>query len=305
MLHFASLPSRHVAAEDLVDAAAKCPACLDGGRRREVLTLQRDPRVTLVECARCRGCSASHVPTAEHLARFYASFYAGMEAHTTFDGARRFARHLGRRLRLDPSGGVRILDFGGGDGSLAIALAEALGAPRRDVSVTLVDPHVAATATAAGIPIERAASLDEVDGRFDVVLASGVLEHLAALHDSLRSLVRCLASGGWLYARTPWHTPLARLLPFTDLSFPAHLHDLGAPFWNRIATALGLPVVVLESRPSVRQAGFARQPLRALAAAAAKAPGRLESLLSPASRADRWWPYVGGWEVLLQRLPDS
>jgi hypothetical protein len=160
-----------------------------------------------------------------------------------------------------------------------------------------VDPHVLA-APGTPPPVVRAARLEEVPGQYDVVLASGVLEHTAALYDILIALFSRIAPGGWFYARTPWTAPLARLLPGADPSFPAHLHDLGALFWDRIVALLAVRLVVVRSQPSIRQHAFRRKPVAAIAATVLKSIGHLQSR----GAAPRWrWPFVGGWEVLLHR----
>lgn len=307
-MRLATLPSRKVEASDLADCTDSCPVCLYRGERRRVLPLQDSPSVYYLECPRCRACSASHIPSEEFLARFYSSFYDGKKEHVTFDGPERFGAHLVRCLPAVPRmEGIRILDFGGGDGRLAAAVGARLLSDGRchQVEVTVVDPHVDELAATAGVPMRRAGELDEGLGQFDLVLASGVLEHMPPFHEVMKRLASAVSPGGCFYARTPWNIPLARILPRGDLSFPAHVHDLGAPFWNQVAETLQLPLRLIRSRPAIRQVGFREAPLRALLAAGLKLPGHLESSISPANRRNRFYRLVGGWEVLLQRAAAS
>ncbi len=303
-MKLASLPSRRVEAADLMDCIESCPVCLYRGERRPVLPLQDAPRVDFLECPVCQACSASHMPSEELLSRFYSSFYDGKEEHVTFDGPERFAAHLVKYLRVAASvERFRILDFGGGDGRLAAAVGSRLlsNGPCHHAEVTVVDPHVGEVVAATGIAIRRAGGLDEELGEFDLVLASGVLEHMPLFHDVMKRLADAIAPGGHFYARTPWNVPLAKILPRADLSFPAHVHDFGAPFWNQVVQTLQLPLRRRRSRPSIRQVGFREAPLRALLVAGLKLPGHIESSISPANRRNRFYRFVGGWEVLLQR----
>jgi len=244
------------------------------------------------------------MPSEELLSRFYSSFYDGKKEHVTFDGPERFAAHLVNHLRLASSQErFRILDFGGGDGRLAAAVGSRLLSDGRChcAEVTVVDPHVGEVVVTADVTIRRAGGLNEELGEFDLVLASGVLEHMPLLHDVMKRLADTIAPEGHFYARTPWNVPLAKLLPRADLSFPAHVHDLGAPFWNQVVQTLQLPLRRRRSGPSIRQVEFREAPLRALLVAGLKLPGHFESSISPENRRNRLYRLVGGWEVLLQR----
>jgi hypothetical protein len=64
---------------------------------------------------------ASHMPKSDVLQRYYADYYATAAEHHTFHEPMRFAHRVLRAMPtvtgVEP---LRILDFGGGDGSLAI-----------------------------------------------------------------------------------------------------------------------------------------------------------------------------------------
>jgi methyltransferase family protein len=295
--------SRHLSAADLLDSTAACPICLDRGARRSVFRVQTGPDVFLLRCGRCQGCSASHMPRPEYLRAYYGSYYQGRDEKVTFSGKERFAAHL---LRAIPAPWARehtrMLDFGGGDGTLAIAVAVRLleRFPRGLVDITVVDQETPAPSPDARIRIEQRSCLEETDGFHDLVLASAVLEHIPDLHPILLGLVDRIGQGGLFYARTPYALPLARILPALDLTYPAHVHDLGSGFWNGFADLFGLRARYLASRPSLVASSWREEPLRALVAHSLKLPASLEAALSPPSRKHRLWRLVGGWEVLLQ-----
>jgi 2-polyprenyl-6-hydroxyphenyl methylase/3-demethylubiquinone-9 3-methyltransferase len=117
---------------------------------------------------------------------------------------------------LKPLAGRTALDVGCGAGLLCEPLAR-LGA-----TVTGVDaaPELIAAARAhaegQGLAIDyRACGVEEVPGRFDLVTAMEVIEHVASPPAFLRSLAERLAPGGLLILSTPNRTAWARLLTIT------------------------------------------------------------------------------------------
>jgi 2-polyprenyl-6-hydroxyphenyl methylase / 3-demethylubiquinone-9 3-methyltransferase len=112
-----------------------------------------------------------------------------------------------------PLEGNTALDVGCGAGLLAEPLAR-LGA-----KVTAIDPAEqlidAAHAHAAGqgLAIDyRVASVEEVEGQFDLVTAMEVIEHTADPQAFMRSLAVRLAPGGLLILSTPNATSWSRLM---------------------------------------------------------------------------------------------
>lgn len=296
---------RHLAAADLVDCTAACPICLDPGPRRPVFRIQTGPDVLLLRCERCKGCSASHMPRPDYLRTYYELYHRGRDRKVTFSGADRFAAHL---LRAIPPAWrrehLRILDFGGGDGTLAAALAARLlaSSSRGRAEITVVDQEEPVLPSDARVQVARTSRLEEAGERYDLVLASAVLEHIPDLRPILSGLLDRLDEGGLFYARTPYAVPFARLLPHLDLTYPAHVHDLGSDFWNGVLDLFPVRARYVVSRPSLVASSWKEEPLRALAAHALKLPARIEAVLSPPSRKRRLWHLVGGWEVLLQHV---
>ncbi len=306
-----------VPAVDLRPAANDCPLCGEHGERTAVWPAQPDPAVDFLRCPVCRGASASRMPTDAFLAAFYDGYYAPAESCTTFDGARRFASHVlaglprsflrgaRRESAREPQERLRILDFGGGDGGLALAVANGLRGRRlaKDVEIVVADSHAPTTTDSPQVVVRRA-DLDDLAprDRFDLVLASAVLEHVPDFDGTLRRLLDLLAPDGIFYARTPWMLPWRRLVPGLDLAFPAHLHDVGGDCWNRLARRHAGAVDRLVSRPSLVHVSW-RSPLLAAAIHAWKLPGRLEARARP-GRAP-WWRLVGGWEVFWRGIREA
>ncbi|MHB9107708.1 MAG: methyltransferase domain-containing protein [Armatimonadota bacterium] len=293
--------SRHVASGEVIDATARCPICLDAGPREAVAPLQADPAITLLRCGHCRGLSASHMPAAETLDKYYAGYYHEGDEQHTFHRMEGFVMHIARRLELPKTDVLRILDFGGGDGALGRGIAERLlakGVAERAV-ISVVDYHQAGVAAGGGITVEYHRELAEVREPQSLVLASAVLEHIPDMHGALSALFALVAPGGWFYARTPYMTPFRRVLQGFDLTYPAHVHDLGPSFWNRIADTFNLNMHVVVSAPSPVETAFAKAPVRTAVSHLCKAVAHLEHALAPQKR-DYCWEWVGGWEVLLR-----
>lgn len=295
---------RHVAAPDLIDRCDACPVCGATQPRARVFQLQADPDVYMLSCARCRACSASHMPAPAVLDDYYAHYYDDREHAVTFSGAARFAGHVVKSIPRGAFGSsVSILDYGGGDGSLARAIAERLIALRRieSADIRVIDFMRHEYAGHDRITMSHGSPSEPVAGRYDLVLASAILEHVPDLQPLLKTLYASLAQDGFFYARTPYVIPLTRLFPRLDLTYPAHVHDLGSDFWNRFRDTFEWCTRVVASRPSVVAGNLLSDPLRTLAAAVLKVPAHVENWLSPSSRAGRLWHLVGGWEVLLQK----
>jgi 2-polyprenyl-6-hydroxyphenyl methylase/3-demethylubiquinone-9 3-methyltransferase len=117
---------------------------------------------------------------------------------------------------LRPLEGKSALDVGCGAGLLAEPLA------RMGAKVTAVDAapeliEVARShAAGQGLPIDyRAIGVESVEGRFDLVTAMEVIEHVANPQDFIDCLSSRLADGGLLILSTPNKTAWSRLLTIT------------------------------------------------------------------------------------------
>jgi len=117
---------------------------------------------------------------------------------------------------LRPLTGKSALDVGCGAGLLAEPLA------RMGAQVTAVDaaPELIAAAKAhaagSGLAIDyRAVGVEALDGRFDLVTAMEVIEHVADPRAFVVSLAERLAPGGLLILSTPNRTAWSRLLTIT------------------------------------------------------------------------------------------
>lgn len=290
--------------DELLPASEACDFC--GNKdRRVVYQLQQSPDVWLLKCSDCCCASASRMPTPQALNDYYATYYkspsSSEDEQVTFDAPERFGRHLARHFRVPrevPT--IRILDFGGGDGTVALVTGkELLRRGVQAIDITVIDYNeTLVSSDDPALTMKKVQTLDELNAdQFDLVLASAVIEHIPDASLTLNSLLDKLCAGGTLYARTPHSLPFMKLAKSLggkyDFTFPAHVHDMGQDFWESYcAKQLGKTVTVQVSRPSIVQTAFRQHFLRTLVATCLKSLwyifGRRHTL-------------VGGWEVFLQK----
>lgn len=298
---------RDVPADSLIDAHGQCPICLNENPRRPVFALPEHPSVSLLLCENCMGCSASHMPDTKILDQYYQGYYDHHDQGMTFYKPQRLAKHIykmtGKTSFLSV---VSILDFGGGDGSLAVGIAKCLLENRRceSVRICVVDFADEQISVPDRVFLSRFKNLDDVNGQFDFVLASAVLEHIPQLNPVILKLFSFVNPGGFFYARTPYVLPLTRIFKNMDITFPGHVHDLGAPFWNHVISTFNPTATLLSSRPSMVESGLDKAPARTIAAYLMKFPAHVELFFAPRHIRDVRWNFVGGWEVLLQFVGD-
>ena len=143
-----------------------------------------------------------------------------------------------------PLAGKTVLDVGCGAGLLCEPLAR-LGA-----TVTGIDPAAenvevaAAHAARSGLAIGyRAAGIEAVTGRYDLVTSLEVIEHVADPAPFVTGLAGAVAAGGLLILSTPNRTPLSRLALITlaegSKRIPRGTHD-----WEKFLTPDELRVLV-------------------------------------------------------------
>ncbi|MCC6949660.1 MAG: bifunctional 2-polyprenyl-6-hydroxyphenol methylase/3-demethylubiquinol 3-O-methyltransferase UbiG [Bradyrhizobiaceae bacterium] len=141
---------------------------------------------------------------------------------------------------LDCLADLRILDVGCGGGVLAEPLAR-LGA-----RVTGIDPaeeNVAAArlhAEKGGLAIDyRTATIEEIAAageRFDIVVASEVVEHVADLDLFVERCAECVAPGGLMFVTTINRTLKSFALAIVGAEYVLRWLPVGTHSWDRFVT---------------------------------------------------------------------
>lgn len=290
---------------DLDNQDSCCSACNNARGTVVEVVVQREPDVMYMTCDHCGASSVSRMPTDSYLHAYYASYYNSHDKNVTFRGEERFARHI---LQLIPvnelQGSIRILDFGGGDGSLAYALACQVKKSRQDcdIHICVVDYGTDNIATNE-FKIQYCRDISEISGTFNIVIASAVLEHIKYPHKIIDKLFSVLDKPGFFYARTPFSLPFKKVFPNFELSYPMHLHDMGNVYWDRFVDTYNIAdCILLNSQPSIVSTEFSNAALVTAVAYALKLPARIERRLSGRRGKQLFWPFVGGWEAIIGRV---
>ena len=302
--------SKHLPEEKLHPAVAACPWC-GCTKRRGIADLQQNPLVTLLDCPECFATSASRMPTSEALADYYATYYAPkkiekMGANVTAGNPGRMGAHFSQWMEGRHQGQIlRILDFGGGDGTVAVQAADLLSRRQpsvRRIEIMVVDYNTVPISTPLPNPaicLQYHPNWESLPaGCFDFIIASAVLEHIPEAKATLDQLLSLMRPGAAFYARTPFIVPLLKLCQRfgvrMDFTFPGHVYDLGQAFWeNHFSRHEGKRFRVLSSRPSIVESAFHDAFFRTAAAHLCKFPWLL---------LGSKWRYVGGWEIVVERL---
>ena len=206
------------------------------------------------------------------------------------------AANLGyaNQVHLDP---LRILDYGGGNGELSRQLLKFIATDtNREASATVVDlfPHK----SEKNIHFETVDNFFGREEKYDIVIASAVLEHLKDARKVLKKILESLTPHGLFYARTPYEKPLATMFPSYNIKWPRHIHDMGPKFWNGIMGKLDIHGELISSRTSLVESSYKMNFMRTLCAQILKSPSILETkFIGTTAEKDPLWPWVGGWEI--------
>ena len=300
---------KHLNENDLNEEIKNCPFC-NGDRLKTVGYIQKNPFVFLLECLDCGCFTASNVPKDEVITEYYGKYYNDIptdKPNVTFDNSERFARHLLNEFKIKNKSNVKILDFAGGDGANSKAIANLLykndnHTQIKHISIDLVEiSSVALPSDTKSIKVRKFDSLSDLqETSYDLVIASAIIEHLPYPAIEFYKLFDMVAEAGYFYARTPYMSPFLRFFNKVginfDITYPAHIHDLGDKFWNNapllIKKKINKQFEVLKSQPSIVETDFKHHFIKTFIAYTLKSPWYFLS---------KRYKFVGGWEIFLQR----
>jgi 2-polyprenyl-3-methyl-5-hydroxy-6-metoxy-1,4-benzoquinol methylase len=185
----------------------------------------------------------------------YEWFYRGSRTYV-------FNAHAAWSRVVEVAGpGMRCLDFGGGGGANAFAMAErgaevyyvdigivnsaymAFRARKYGAKVDVIDPLIE---TGDGWRVDTAEAARRV-GDFDLIVCDNVLEHVPDYHEVLATLCAALKPAGRILELTPfkrekrylwkrpreWNVHLRPKLPLADVMASCHMHSEGRGLWRR------------------------------------------------------------------------
>lgn len=155
---------------------------------------------------------------------YYNSYYQSNDEKITFDDPKRFGSHLfGQTCKyLTRKETLSILDYGGGIGTISIELAKRyLDTGVLEVKVIIVDyEQTAIISDSPNLVINRYSTLSDVkDQKFDIIIASAIVEHLPTPKTEITCLFELLNEHGLIYFRTPYVIPIIVLLKRLGINF--------------------------------------------------------------------------------------
>ena len=278
-----------------------CPICASTAPRQSIFRVQDGPAIDMLQCEKCHGCSASQMPTKAVLDRYYDEYYVQSARRSTCPDPKRYARHITAHMPgLFAKNAVNILDFGGGDGVISAAIGRLITEKTKDVEVRIdvVDYEQPGSYHADNIRLFGYRELSEVSGSYDLILASAILEHIPKLNEVILRLTAFSERDCYFYSRTPFMVPIARAVGKIDITYPAHVHDMGGRFWANFARTFSLSASLVRSQPSLVETAFTENPSRSIIAALMKLPAHLQLSVSGYRGSVPIWPFVGGWEAV-------
>ncbi len=228
-----------------------CPICEAEGApvvyscEAQLFWVVADPALTTrfaaIDLRQCRACG--HVFHSDLPAETIAEIYRRQALTNRPVSAAMTKRYdalidvLGRERLV----GRRILEVGGGTGSLAMLLA-GIGS-----DVTVVEPNEALPELMAGAEgkirlINAFFGPDTLDETFDGVICRQVVEHIADVRPFVRALGAAVAPGGFVYVEVPTLEYIAETGAYMDVHVQ-HLHYLDAAARERLLAEAGLRVV--------------------------------------------------------------
>jgi len=295
----------HVPQESIGPELGSCPMC-GGVYSLEIFSIQESPIVKLNKCTDCKIVYANHHPLHDFLMTYYSYYYKGHngDGNVTTDSVKRFANHITRLVLMkyigDSPKSFKVLDYGGGDGSIGAKVAKIIG--KKKSTVTSIDVFENESSIEGLEKLDGCKYLydaNNLENDYDLIIASGVLEHVKNPFEVLTLMINHLAPGGVIYIRTPYVLPVHRLLSFfgfkQDFGYPAHFFDFSPQSWEKILLLIrgvSQSMQFVYSGASPSEVGIMKRPVLGLITAILKMPTRL---------GFKNWPFCGGYEVLIRK----
>lgn len=297
----------NVPESSLGEPLSRCPVCGAAEIGKPITRLQHEPKVDLVRCNRCLAGFAERMPNDAYLADLYdpAKYHSAMTSNAALTA--RCSAAIVAKFPMGNRQQIRVLDYGGGNGDLAqrILLDLRAQSPTVECRATVVDIHPREDdGDVSFISVDQFFQTDE---RYDLVIASAVLEHVPQVADVIQRLFRVGGPQSLFYARAPFEAPLAKLAPGFRLRWPRHVHDFSPEFWEHLGDWIEVETSMIASRTSLVESTLQTRLFHTVAAHVLKAPSRIETaLIKPVlGYSGAFWRLVGGWEVFMLINPND
>ncbi|MCR4861410.1 MAG: class I SAM-dependent methyltransferase [Ruminococcus sp.] len=289
----------------------KTCGCCGNKKFKKLLSLYDDPEINYIKCRKCGALTFDRIYSQEGInemyndPQYYADYEVAGTSQITFFGAERLAKHIVKYIpkpKVDNKGRINILDFGGGSGEIAYAVAKMLinKYHYRKADIIVVDYNDELfSSNSKNISISRIFPLSNIgDMKFDVVIASAVIEHLPTPGNIMRELFDSIKTGGSVYFRTPYVYPIFKKMKQFGIDYcngyPGHIWDFDKKWWDNAPKNVGYTngkMEIIRSAPSIVEKSLKHEFVNAMAAYVLKSVWHIY----------HGWKYVGGWEAIFRK----
>ena len=215
--------------KDLNKKLISCPCC-NCSNQNNYVVLQNTPEVRMVKCGKCKLAYANKFPKESYLEQLYNPKIYQSNLTSDIKITSRLAKKIFKIFNFNKKN-ISILDYGGGNGNLSYMLLNLFKKKNIKANILIVDIYN--SCTHQDIRFEHVQDFKKNNEKFDIILASAVLEHLPNFTSITSALLDRVRTYGFFYCRTPWEFEISKIFKFYKIKWPRHLYDIGGDYWFR------------------------------------------------------------------------
>jgi 2-polyprenyl-3-methyl-5-hydroxy-6-metoxy-1,4-benzoquinol methylase len=282
--------------QDLTLNLDVCPSC-SHNIQNNYLILQNNPQVKMIKCEKCKLSYANKMPSQIFLDKLYEPSIYKANLTSNKNNTRFLAKKIFNKIKFTKNK-IKILDFGGGNGSLSIELISLFEEMNISAHSLVVDVYN--SCCSKNISFQHVDEFGKNQQKFDIVLASAVLEHLPNFVTTTNHLLNKLNNSGYFYCRTPWEYEISKTFRFYKIKWPRHLYDIGGDYWvNFFKKKEDFVMILNETSNSEISTNHI---FKYFIAKFLKSISHIEKFLFRGK--DYYqpkWPFVGGWDIIVRK----
>lgn len=282
--------------QDLILNLDICPDC-NHNIQDDYLILQNNPQVKMVKCEKCKLSYANKMPSQTFLDKLYEPSIYKANLTSNKKNTQFLAKKIFNKIKFTKNK-IKILDFGGGNGSLSIELISLFEEINISAHSLVVDVYN--SCSYKNVSFQHVNEFRKNQQKFDIVLASAVLEHLPNFVTITDLLLNKLNNYGYFYCRTPWEYEISKTFRFYKIKWPRHLYDIGGDYWvNFFKKKEDFVMIVNETSNSEISTNHI---FKYFIAKLLKSISHIEKFLFRGKDYHQpKWPYVGGWDIIVRK----